>query len=372
MAFSSVFVARALGLLLGSTFSLNINWIADRIFEFTGFRVFPRDVYYLDEIPTSLNLWNMVGITGMTLFCSLLACTIPALKAARMDTVKALTSEYYLSGGFRSIFTHMIPALWAGIFHRNGRYNEKNTDSGRVKDKFFGAANLVYEYEMGSQKLRVLNDVNFDVKRGQIHVILGTSGAGKSTLLHILGLLDTPIEGSVYHEGINLRSLSLNRICRKRNENIGFVFQFYHLLPEFTALENVLMGAMVHKNWFKERQSNVARAKELLSQVGLEQRMRHRPLQLSGGERQRVAIARALINEPEIVLCDEPTGNLDAENSKSIQNLIWKLNKQMQQTFVIVTHDINIARNAHRVYKLTNGKLHEVHPEAISEAEISK
>ena len=194
-------------------------------------------------------------------------------------------------------------------------------------------------------------------------MILGSSGAGKSTLLHLMGLLDTPTEGLVYHQGINLNTYPAMKQAIVRNREIGFIFQFYHLLPELTALENVMLGAMIRYalvEWPSVRKEVISRAETLLEKVGLKDRMMHRPIELSGGERQRVAIARALCNQPRIVLCDEPTGNLDESNSESIQNLIWQLNRELQQTFVIVTHEERIAQNGHRVFKLEHGKLHLV------------
>ena len=336
-----------LGALLGSgmgvLFSLNINAIADTIFEWTGFRLFPRDVYYLDRIPTELSFYNIAIITSGTVILTLLACSIPAFKAARMDAVEALNSE--------------APSLKWWRSKRQLRIISK------APDIFFGVQGLVREYIMGHQKLRVLDHLNLNVHEGEILVILGSSGAGKSTLLHLMGLLDTPNEGGVYHRGCYLSSYSTEAQARVRNHDIGFVFQFYHLLPELNALENVLLGAMIRYSpweWPRHQKQMIAQATQLLNKVGLKERLYHKPVELSGGERQRVAIARALVNQPRIVLCDEPTGNLDEDNSLAIQNLIWELNEQLHQTFVIVTHEERMARKGDRILRLQHGKLFRV------------
>lgn len=325
----------------GIWLSLKINWLSDWIYELTGFRVFPRDVYYLDKIPTEISLINIVTIVGVTLLLALLACTLPAFKAARMDAVEALNSDF--------------PSLrwWRGK-------KPKNSVSYKGDPGFFGVENLIREYVMGEHTLRVLNGINLEIRKGEILVILGTSGAGKSTLLHILGLLDTPTSGHTYLQGGYIDHLSPRRQARVRSHELGFIFQFYHLLPEFTALENVLLGSMIrYRSWAWPLVKNemIQRAQELLARVGLSERETHLPHQLSGGERQRVAIARALINNPQIVLCDEPTGNLDEDNAKVIKKLIWQLNKELNQTFVIVTHQEMISRDAHRVMALEHGKL---------------
>ncbi len=349
-----------LGSGLGLLISAYVNEIADFVFEWTGFRVFPRDIFYMDSIPVDLKTETFLAIIIPTIILSFLTCSIPALKAARMDAVKALSSEFYIAGSVRTLFAQIW--LWLTSF---GKKKGKNPFTEKVKGGFFKVEGLSHEYSMGTQKLRTLDGLNFQVHRGEILAILGKSGAGKSTLLHTLGLLDTPEHGNIYHEGIALNTLSASRQCKVRNEKIGFIFQLYHLLPEFTALENVYLAAMIHPSWSRQKKQKIDRAKELLTMVGLEERMNHFPLQLSGGERQRVAIARALINDPDIILCDEPTGNLDEKNSLAIQKIIWELNEQMGKTFIMVTHDLSIAKKAHRVFRLSGGQVIEEDPERL-------
>ena len=216
--------------------------------------------------------------------------------------------------------------------------------------------NLHKRYMNGEEELHVLKDVNIEVEKGTILSVLGPSGAGKSTLLHLLGGLDYPTQGEVVFKDKNLYTLGENERAKMRNEGIGFVFQFYHLLPEFNALENVVMPGLIAKGETKRLE---LRARSLLEEMALGKRMTHRPAELSGGEQQRVAIARALINNPDIVLCDEPTGNLDSKSSERVFNLIRKLNKDRSQTFVIVTHEERIADLAHRVVRIYDGVLIE-------------
>ena len=199
-----------------------------------------------------------------------------------------------------------------------------------------------------------------DVREGEFLVIAGASGTGKSTLLHVLGLLDSPTSGEVLLEGKSLSRLSGLRQARLRNTLFGFVFQFFHLLPDFDALENVLMPALVRYrmvDWPARRAESRARAQELLVRVGLGDRVRHRPNQLSGGERQRVAICRALINRPRVLLLDEPTGNLDSRTGEQIHQLIHDLNSADRQTIVMVTHDENAAKRAGRILRIRDGEL---------------
>ncbi|NOX38488.1 MAG: ABC transporter ATP-binding protein [Calditrichaeota bacterium] len=192
------------------------------------------------------------------------------------------------------------------------------------------------------------------VKAGEIVVIMGPSGVGKSTLLNIIGTLDKPTGGKVWIDGQDMSQLDEARLARFRNQHIGFVFQFHYLLPEFTALENVLIPRMIKGNdWKKDRQ----RAIQLLEEVGLGARLHHRPNQLSGGEQQRVAVARALMNQPKLVLADEPTGDLDRRNSEALFELILSLNEKYNQTFIIVTHNEMFAERAHRVIHLWDGKI---------------
>ncbi|MBF8276247.1 MAG: Lipoprotein-releasing system ATP-binding protein LolD [Candidatus Brocadiaceae bacterium] len=227
-------------------------------------------------------------------------------------------------------------------------------------DYLLQAVNVTKEYTAGERTLPVLQGVNLAVKKGEIVTIVGVSGAGKSTLLHILGSLDTPTAGSVFYKGINLTKLSAKRQAEMRNRVFGFVFQFYHLLPDFTALENVLLPSLIGNafpHWKKVKKERRERAVSLLERVGLGNRLQHKPSQLSGGERQRVAITRALINEPELLLCDEPTGNLDTKTGQEIRELLWSLNETLNQTVVIVTHDEKIAENAGRIVRITDGKI---------------
>ncbi|MDP7033978.1 MAG: ABC transporter ATP-binding protein [Planctomycetota bacterium] len=224
------------------------------------------------------------------------------------------------------------------------------------------ARHLSKRFSMGERTIRVLNDVSLQIRAGEILVISGPSGAGKSTLLHLLGLLDRPTVGDVFLNGEDVSQLSGRRQARLRNEHIGFIFQFYHLLPELNALENVFLPRMIQSGplrWWRKKKQIREQAQEMLVRVGLGDRMTHRPSQLSGGERQRVAVARALINEPRIALCDEPTGNLDRENSQAIQELLWDLNTSFGQTFVIVTHDEALTRSGHRNLHMVDGQIVE-------------
>lgn len=214
--------------------------------------------------------------------------------------------------------------------------------------------NLHKSYFDGSIELPVLKGIDMIVGAGEIISVVGASGVGKSTLLNILGTLDKPTEGKVSYLGENVFEWNGNELARFRNGEIGFVFQFHHLLPEFTALQNVAMPALISRANFSE---SYDRARELLEHVGLAERLTHRPTKLSGGECQRVALARALVNNPKIVLADEPTGNLDRKTSESVHDLIWKLNEQFNQTFIIATHNQSLAQRADRVIHLVDGKI---------------
>lgn len=217
------------------------------------------------------------------------------------------------------------------------------------------AHKLRKEYRQAKSKLEVLKGIDFQVNIGEVVAVVGPSGAGKSTLLHILGGLDEPTGGKVLLDGEDLYRIRDVERARLRNEKIGFIFQFYHLLPEFNALENVMLPALVKGDI--KRSEIRKRASSLLAQLGLKNRIRHKPSQLSGGEQQRVAIARALINDPKVVLSDEPTGNLDSANGKEIINLLMLLNELNNQTIVIVTHDESIAQQCHRVVYMNDGLL---------------
>ena len=215
-------------------------------------------------------------------------------------------------------------------------------------------ADLHKSYYDGESELPVLQGVNLEIYMSELLAIVGASGVGKSTLLHIIGTLDRPTAGNVLYDEEDVFTLSDTELARFRNKEIGFVFQFHHLLPEFTALENVAMGALItssnNKSVYKEAES-------LLDYVGLSERLSHYPSQLSGGERQRVAIARSLINQPKVVLADEPTGNLDRRSSDAVLELLWDLNAKSGQTFVIVTHNQELAQQVDRVIQLVDGKV---------------
>lgn len=211
------------------------------------------------------------------------------------------------------------------------------------------ASGLVKQYG----DLTVLKEVSIDVKKGEVVAIVGRSGAGKSTLLHILGTLDKA-DGGSYHIGDqDVFALNEKALAKFRNEEIGFIFQFHHLLPEFTALENVCIPAFLQNKGKKEAE---VRAKELLDFLGLSARMEHKPAQLSGGEQQRVAVARALMNEPSIIMADEPSGNLDTQNSEDLHQLFFKLRDAYQQTFIIVTHNESLANMADRKLTMQDGR----------------
>jgi len=205
-----------------------------------------------------------------------------------------------------------------------------------------------------ANQLTVLKGIDLEVAEGEIISIVGASGAGKSTLLHILGTLDRADEGTVEIKGIQLETLSAAQLASFRNKYIGFVFQFHHLLPEFTALENVCIPALIAG---KSRASIESRAKELLDSLNLSHRFSHKPGMLSGGEQQRVAVARALINDPAIILADEPSGNLDSESAQMLHELFFTLRNQFNQTFIIATHNTELANKADRKLSIRDGKI---------------
>jgi lipoprotein-releasing system ATP-binding protein len=200
--------------------------------------------------------------------------------------------------------------------------------------------------------LEVLKGVNLDIAKAEVVSIVGRSGAGKSTLLHIIGTLDSPDSGEIFINNFDLRKMKSKELAKFRNEQIGFVFQFHHLLPEFSALENVCIPAFIKKTPEKEAKN---RAAELLDYLGLKDRMEHKPTQLSGGEQQRVAVARALMNQPAVILADEPSGNLDTNTSKELHELFFKLRKDFDQTFVIVTHNEELAKMSDRKLTMKDG-----------------
>lgn len=205
-------------------------------------------------------------------------------------------------------------------------------------------------YKIDKQNsLNVLKGINLEIKKGEVIAIVGQSGAGKSTLLHILGTLDRPDSGNIIYGDQDITKYNEKELASFRNKKIGFIFQFHHLLPEFTALENILIPAMI------EGEDKKKRAMELLEIVGVKNREEHKPSEISGGEAQRVAIARALINSPEIILADEPTGNLDTANANSVIDLIFDLRNKFNQTFVIVTHNEEFAGKCDRIVKMKDG-----------------
>ena len=221
---------------------------------------------------------------------------------------------------------------------------------------------LKKSFKMGDSEVVVLKHVDIAVKAGEFVAIEGRSGSGKSTLMHILGALDEANDGVVSFDEKDLQSLSGTERSRIRNTQFGFVFQFYHLLPELNVLENAMLASMIEHSWVgfhaKKRELR-ARATELLEKFGLGHRLKHRPNQLSGGERQRVAIARALMNNPRVLFADEPTGNLDAETGRQIMTVLEDLHQKSGQTIVMVTHDRTLAREADRVLVLTEGHLEQ-------------
>ena len=217
------------------------------------------------------------------------------------------------------------------------------------------ANNLHKSYNHKASALHVLRGVSLKIKDGDFLAIVGPSGAGKSTLLHILGGLDRPSDGKVILDGEEIYALSDSRRAFLRNQKIGFVFQFYHLLPEFSALENVILPSLI-KDDMAHRKEAEEKGKSLLEKVGLKARITHKPYELSGGEQQRVAIARALVNDPKIIFCDEPTGNLDSQSGKEIIDLLAELNQKTGQTLVIVTHDEKIATRSRVVMRMKDGQ----------------
>jgi ABC-type lipoprotein export system ATPase subunit len=223
-----------------------------------------------------------------------------------------------------------------------------------MNEPFLSARGLAKSYTMGKRTLEVLRGVNLNVARGEFLALRGASGAGKSTLLHLIGGLDSPNAGEILFNGQDLARFSEGELTHFRNRRVGFVFQAYHLLPELTALENVCLPARVARISASDSEK---RAAELLARVGLAERVEHKPFELSGGEQQRVAIARALINEPELLLADEPTGNLDSHTGSEIIELLKSLRAEKKMTLAIATHDETVAAHAERVVQLVDGQI---------------
>jgi lipoprotein-releasing system ATP-binding protein len=232
-------------------------------------------------------------------------------------------------------------------------------------DVHIAAIGLRKNYRKGSVEIPVLKGVDLEVRCGEFLAVVGQSGSGKSTLLHCLGTLDAPTAGEVHFLGHRIDHLAAAHRDRLRNEEFGMIFQFYHLLPELSTLENVLMPLMVqHTPWsyLAHRRRHVQAAKELLDKVGLSHRLKHRPRELSGGEMQRAAIARALVNRPQILLADEPTGNLDQNTGQEILEILRTLNRQDNLSIIMVTHDLSIAAQADRVVRLVAGRVEQASP----------
>lgn len=213
---------------------------------------------------------------------------------------------------------------------------------------------LYKSFPMGGRELVVLNNINLHIKRGELIAIMGASGAGKSTLLQILGTLDRPTKGTVSFDGQNLFALTEQEQAEFRNKRVGFVFQFHHLLPEFSALENACLPAMIQK---RDMADVVGEATKLLGEVGLADRLHHKPGELSGGEQQRVSVARALMQQPDLVLADEPTGNLDSHTGDALFTLLRQLNRSRGTTFVIVTHNDKLSSQADRIVSMQDGMI---------------
>ncbi|HIF5499981.1 TPA: lipoprotein-releasing ABC transporter ATP-binding protein LolD [Pasteurella multocida] len=227
-----------------------------------------------------------------------------------------------------------------------------------MKSHLLHCQHITKYYQEGSQQTQVLKDVSFSMQAGELVAIVGSSGSGKSTLLHLLGGLDQPTSGEVFIQNQSLQKINANQLAQLRNQYLGFVYQFHHLMADFSALENVMMPMLIGKQNKLEAQD---RAEKMLTAVGLSHRISHRPSALSGGERQRVAIARSLVNHPALVLADEPTGNLDRKTTESIFDLIKQLNQEQNIAFLLVTHDLALAEKLSRRLVMQDGVLREEH-----------
>jgi len=222
-------------------------------------------------------------------------------------------------------------------------------------DKIIQIRSLTRVYVDGVE-IRALDGIDLDIEKGEFLAIVGPSGSGKSTLLNLIGILDTPTGGTILLKGIDITGMSDKERSRMRNQELGFIFQYHHLLPDFNALENVMMPMLINGINSSKAHEN---ARQMLEEVGLGDRLYHRSNQLSGGQNQRVAIARALVNNPSIVIGDEPTGNLDSKSSENIYELLRKLNREHNQTFILVTHDERMAAKTDRIIRLVDGRIVE-------------
>lgn len=232
--------------------------------------------------------------------------------------------------------------------------NRREMNNENNKDHILKSDGLVKEYKTGSTQLTVLKKIDIEVRAGEFITIVGSSGAGKSTLLHILGALDRPTRGTVQYNGDDLYKLSDSRRAQIRNKNFGFVFQFYHLMPEFTALENVMLPGMIAGNPIRKLKKT---ALDLLDAVEISERAKHFPNQLSGGEQQRVAIARSLLNRPDILFADEPTGNLDEDSSSTVINVLKNLQNELSFALIMVTHNAEISQLGTTKLRIKDGTL---------------
>lgn len=299
---------------------------------------------------------------------------------ARAETLRRLrtsgapkTPMSAVSPAIRNLRGEIAPAAHSAIADvdseatsyeaKNSAYAASRRESESVEEKkseIMTVSRLYKSYAMGKKRAPVLRGVNLSVYKGEFLAVVGQSGSGKSTLLHLMGTLDVPDSGTIYFDGQRIDNLSIAQRDVLRNRFIGMVFQFYHLLPELSVLENVLAPLMIRESvfgYFRKKRQYVQEAKDLLNVVGLSHRLKHRPNELSGGEMQRASIARALISSPRLLLADEPTGNLDSKASVGVLELLRKLNAERELTVVMVTHDLGQARDADRAVRIIDGQV---------------